>query len=382
MEPSPGSSHRPADPLSRLVEEFGGERDVWCSAPGRLLVTGPGAAREVMGNRHGRYVDTSDFFHTRHGVFGPRSAQVEIGRAARVLLHRHLAAHRHTLPQLVEDRLSPFSTWPDAGNLLVYAHLADVLLHRDAPQALRDTVENVIERAVLAGARARHAALSRLVFRRRAMSALAAEIQTRRSTVRPDPRDLLDVVVAGGGREADPAELAEVYLSFVFATVGSIGFALGWAVRLAGTHPGSADVPQWVVREALRLWPVAWLFTRTPRVPHELAGVAVGPGDTVDVCAFLVHRHPGHWEHPDAYLPGRWARSPREPAFLPFGHGLHSCAGATFVTALLEDLVRIIVCGRRLSVTAEGDLPLLGPALAPPRFTAELGDRTGAPGRR
>ncbi|MEU3743045.1 cytochrome P450 [Streptomyces sp. NPDC032198] len=378
--------HAPADrpdPLARLIEKYGDGRDVCRADSGRVWVTGAEAAREVLGNRRQWYVETSDFFHTRHGVFGPRSAQIEIGRAARVLLQRQLAARRHELAALVESRLAPLSRWPDAGNLLVCEHLDDVLLCRAAPASLRDAVVGVVHRAVLAGARQRHSALSRRHFRRAVMRALAEEITARR-TAGPgegpgEPRDLLDVVVAGGGRTTDPGTLAEVYLSFLFATVGSVGFALGWAVYLAGTHPRPAEhAPRWVVREALRLWPVAWLFTRTPHVAHELAGVPVGTGDAVDVCTLLVHRDPGQWDRPHAYLPGRWESPPPEPAFLPFGYGPHSCTGAAVALELLEDLIRIITCDWHLSVTAEGIAPQLGPALAPPRFTAELGTRVPA----
>ncbi|MFI0980939.1 cytochrome P450 [Streptomyces sp. NPDC021093] len=382
------------DPLAFLAEEFGGTRDVWRSASGRLCVAGPQAAREVLGNRQGTFLETSDFFHTRTGVLGPRTAQTDIGRAARDLLRRQLDARRDDLPRLVGARLAPASSWPDAGNLLVREHLRDVLLCPEAPAELHGAVDGIIDRAVLAGARERHAALSRLRFRRWAMRLLVRETEARRSagpggpggpgmrtgSGTGGPRDLLDVAVAGAGPSADPGQVAEVYLSFLFATVGSIGFALGWAVHLAGTHPAAADdEPAWIVREALRLWPVAWLFSRTPSRVHELADVTAGPHDEVNVCLYLVHRHPGHWERPDEFVPHRWAAPPHEPAFMPFGFGAHSCAGATVTMSLLEDLIRIITRDWHLSITASGGGPQLGPALAPPRFTAELHHRAAAP---
>ncbi|MFK8905579.1 cytochrome P450 [Streptomyces sp. YS-3] len=388
MEERPVPKHRGTaswrrDPLAYLSAEFDGTRDVWRSASGRLCVAGPEAAREVMGNRQGMFVETSDFFHTRTGVFGPRGAQIDIGRGARALIRRRLDATQAELPRLVRDRLAPISRWPDAGNLLVREHLADVLLCRDAPGALRQAVDGVVGRAVLAGARGRHGTVSRLVFRRRVMHVLALEIRARRAAPVGDPRDLLDVVVSGGGPSASPGDLAEVYLSFLFATVGSVGFALGWAVYLVGTHPGTESAePEWIIREAMRLWPVAWLFTRKPRDTHDLAGVAAGPHDDVDVCSYLMHRHPLHWDRPEEFVPMRWAAPPRDPAFMPFGYGPHTCAGATVTMALLNDLVRVITRNWRLSVPAAGSGPHLGPALAPPRFTMRLSDRVDSPGGR
>ncbi|MFE2061752.1 cytochrome P450 [Streptomyces sp. NPDC059467] len=388
--PGNGEAARRGDALALLKAEFDGGSDVWRSAlGGAVCVAEPEAARAVMGNRHGAVADTSDFYHHRHGVFGPRSAQLAIGRAARNLIQRHLQERRDDLPRLVAERLAPRSEWPDAGNLLVLEHLRDVLLRPDAPPHLHATVEAIVARSVLAGARRRHPAPSRLLFRRRALRTLHLEMRARQRAARPldhpsGPRDLVDVVVGGGGPEADPRDLVEIYLSFLFATAGSIGFALGWSVQLLGTHPEhTAAEPGWTVREALRLWPVAWLFARTPDRVQELGGVRVTPRDRLMVCSYLVHRHPGHWERPDEFVPQRWAEgTPDTAAYLPFGLGAHTCAGATVTVRLLEDLVGLLTRDWRLSVTPDGDGPQVGPALAPPRFTAALSRPDGCPERR
>lgn len=377
---------RPPAPLGRLAAEFDAVHDVWRSATGLVCVADPEAARAVMGNRCGVVTETSDFYRTRHQVFGPRVAQIEMGRVSRALMSRHLEEHRSRLPQLVAHHLASTSVWPDAGNLLVFAHLRGVLLHRDAPPALHDVLEHIVTRAVLAGARQRHSAASRLRFRRRAFAALHNEIGARqrvrgRAGGVGEPRDLLDVVLDGCGPAARAADLVEVYLSFLFATVGSIGFALGWSVFLLGTHeehaPARAD---WVVREALRLWPVAWLFARSPSRVQEIGGMQVTPKDQLAVCTYLVHRHPGHWNRPDEFVPQRWADAVPDGAFLPFGYGPHTCAGAVVTMRLLTDLVALIARDWRLSVTHDGAGPQVGPALAPPRFTATLSRCDNDPG--
>ncbi|MEU6389150.1 cytochrome P450 [Streptomyces sp. NPDC046939] len=372
---------RPSDPLGRLAAEFDDAQDVWRSATGLVCVANPDAARAVMGNRHAVVTETSDFYRTRHGVFGPRGAQIEIGRASRALMSRHLHEHRSRLPQLVAHHLASGSVWPDAGNLLVFAHLRDVLLHPGAPPALHEVLEHIVTRAVLAGARQRHTAVSRLRFRRRAFAALHDEVAARqgergRGGGVGEPRDLLDVVLDGCGPAARAADLVEVYLSFLFATVGSIGFALGWSVLVLGTHaeqpPARTD---WVVREALRLWPVAWLFARTPSREQELGGMRVTPKDRLAVCTYLVHRHPAHWEKPDAFIPQRWADAVPDGEYLPFGYGPHTCAGAVVTMRLLTDLVALLTRDWQVSVTHDGAGPQIGPALAPPRFTVALSRR-------
>ncbi|MEV3861502.1 cytochrome P450 [Streptomyces sp. NPDC050095] len=374
----------PTGHLALLAAEFDRGHDVWRSRTGSVCVAGPDQARAVMGNRDALVADTSDFYRTRRGVFGDRTEQTGIGRAARLLIKRHLSDHRGELPGLVADRLAPTSDWPDAANLLVLHHLRDVLLHPGAPPSVHAVLDEIVRRGVLAGARDRHGAPSRFLFRRRAHTALHREVLARRQRGRAEPpRDVLDVVVTGAAPDACVPDLAEVYLSFLFATVGSIGFALAWAVLLTATHPGSRSAhPSWIVREALRLWPVAWLFARTPSRAQLLGGTEVTGRDRLAVCTYLVHRHPAYWERPDEFLPTRWSGSVPDEAYLPFGHGPHTCAGATVALRLLEDLVELLTRDWQLSVTHDGAGPQLGPALAPPRFTALLSRRDVRPGGR
>ncbi|MEV0095384.1 hypothetical protein [Streptomyces sp. NPDC050738] len=227
---------RRGDLLGLLTAEFDGVHDVWRSAAGTVCVAGPEAARAVMGNRHATVAGTSDFFRVRGGVFGPRAAQIRIGRSARALVRRHLDATRAGLPALIAERLAPRNVWPDAGNLLVFRYLRDVLLHPDAPPPLHEAIEAIVMRSVLAGARQRHSPPSRLLFRRRALGVLHTAIRARQYASEQrrgpgEPRDLPDVVLEGSGPGADPRDLAEVHLSFLFAAVGSVGFALGWSLR-------------------------------------------------------------------------------------------------------------------------------------------------------
>src|SRR5215203_1776308 len=167
------------DPLSFLDQTFQATGDAFW-LPGReLCLAEPAASRAVLTNAEGLYEDHSDFFHTRRGTFGPRSAQVQIGRAARALLRSYVAAHSDELPERVRRELGTASSWPDAGNWLVYRHLVDVLVSPDSPARLRRTLDEIVERAVLAGARQRYSRLRRAVFRFRAERELARALKHR-----------------------------------------------------------------------------------------------------------------------------------------------------------------------------------------------------------
>lgn len=361
------------DPLRFLDQAFLASGDAFWLPGRQLCVAEPMAARAVLTNGEGLYQDHSDFFQTRRGLFGPRSVQVQIGRSSRTLLRTHLAARAEALAESVRA-LEPASEWPDAGNLLLYRHLEAVVIAPDSPARLRRLLEQIVVRAVCAGARERSWILSRAVFRLRVALELERAIEVRRERGVGEPADLLDVVVGAADQEAPADQVAEVFLSFLFAIAGSIGFTLGWSIYLLGTNPGTDAEPAWVVREALRLWPVAWLLGRRPTKPHEVAGVAVTPRDEVIVCPYLVHRHPRYWEEPASFRPERWAavNDQHLQSFIPFGWGPHTCVAGSLSMQLAEDILRILNGNYRWKVTPHETRPCVGPALAPPRFTLDL----------
>jgi cytochrome P450 len=275
--------------------------------------------------------------------------------------------------------------WPDTANRLLFRLTADLLVDSARDPATRALLAEVFERAVLAGARDDHSRRDRARFRRRAFGGLAEAVRRCRHDPQP-PRDLLGVVARAAG-DAPDRDVAEVFVSHVFALTGSVGFALGWSVLLTGGRRPEGVRTAWIVREALRLWPVAWMFGRTVARDHELGGTELRRGDDVMVCSYLVHRHPGHWPEPDAFQPGRWAELSGPPAYLPFGWGPHSCTGAAVALDLIEGLLdEILRYELRLTrAPADADRPRLGPALAPPPFRVRAAARaadTESPGRR
>jgi len=372
---------RGLDFLAHLEQQRDTHGGVFPRAGGGVYVADPALARAVLGNGAGDFTEHSDFFKLRSGTLGPRSAQVSIGRAARQLLQRHAETRSAGLPDLIARHLVPISSWPDAGNRILFEFGHEVLVGAAPSGALLETVHAVVERAVLAGARDGYSRLSRAIFRARVMRVLIAEIAARRVLPRGEAYDLLDVVAGGADAGTDNRDLAEVYLSCLFAMVGSVGFLLGWALYLLGASgpgsgrpgPGAAPVPPaWVVREAMRLWPVAWLFARRPARALELGGVAVGSKDRVVVCGYLVHRDPDQWPDPNEFRPDRWASNSGREAFIPFGWGPHSCVAAGFSLQLVETIVDIVASAYRLQIAVPDPRPHIAAALAPPSYTLTL----------
>ena len=134
---------------------------------------------------------------------------------------------------------------------------------------------------------------------------------------------------------------------------------------LGGRAPTAEDVPrlryaEWVVKEAMRLYPPAWGLGREAIADCEVGGYHVPRGTQVLTIQWVVHRDPRWFEEPEAFRPERWAddlerRLPR-CAYFPFGDGPRICVGQQF--ALTEAVLVLATVARRYRLTLVGDEPL------------------------
>jgi cytochrome P450 len=80
---------------------------------------------------------------------------------------------------------------------------------------------------------------------------------------------------------------------------------------LGGRLPTEADMPKLslterVFKEAMRLYPPAWVTGREVAQPITIAGRAIPVGTQVIVSQWLVHRDPRWWPRPEAFDPDRF----------------------------------------------------------------------------
>jgi Cytochrome P450 len=350
-----------SDPLGWLDALAASGRPVAWMGPRQLCVADAAIARQVLRNDDGLYTEHSDFFTTEAGTFGPRPVQVEIGRRGRAMVERHLreADFGSAVASLAptSDLSRPLLTGP----------------HR-SPRFSR-LLDEIVEQGILARGGERRSGWRRRLRRFRFFLAIESEREGwRRRGPDPDQRDLLDLVF-DLGRHSRTEQLIEIYLGFVFSLASSAGFALGWSVLLAARHGATGEPPKHIVSEALRLYPVAWLLGRRPRVEHELAGILVGPAEEVVVCPYAVQRSRAHWPDPDQFRPDRWRETRDRSAWLPFGAGEHTCAAVSLTFQILEGLLATLFAGYSLDVLESGGRPGLGAALAPPAYTLRLAPR-------
>ena len=149
--------------------------------------------------------------------------------------------------------------------------------------------------------------------------------------------------------------------------------------ELGGRVPGADDVDRlpWTTacfREALRLYPPAWVLEREATADDELDGERVPRGATVIFPVHLIHRDPRWWPDADRFDPARFlpgAPPPARGTYLPFGAGRRACVGATFAVVEGTTIAAMVSQRRRFELPAD--------AAVEPSATVTLRPRAGLP---
>jgi pentalenene oxygenase len=97
-------------------------------------------------------------------------------------------------------------------------------------------------------------------------------------------------------------------------------------------HLPRLDLTARVVREALRLYPPAWVLPRTCTRPVTLAGQTLPAGSMVVFSPYILHRRADQYPQPTRFDPARWLTPAPEhrASYLPFGAGATRCIGEEF----------------------------------------------------
>jgi cytochrome P450 len=128
---------------------------------------------------------------------------------------------------------------------------------------------------------------------------------------------------------------------------------------LGGRDPALEDVPKlaytkMVIEEALRLYPPAWAFERQSTAPDRLGAFDIEKGAIVGVAPYVIHRHPAHWENPEAFDPLRFlperAATRARYAYLPFGGGPRTCIGNHFAMMEAQIILAMLVREHRIAL--------------------------------
>ena len=152
---------------------------------------------------------------------------------------------------------------------------------------------------------------------------------------------------------------------------------VGWVESLTYTRAA--------VDEAMRLYPPAWMLTRSSDRAVELETTTIDAGENVLICPHAMHRDEGRWDRPERFEPARFlpkgeGRTTARRSYLPFGSGPRTCAGIVWARWQAVATVAVVMNAAELEVPADakpGRRP--GPTLRPegslPSTARALADR-------
>jgi cytochrome P450 len=181
-------------------------------------------------------------------------------------------------------------------------------------------------------------------------------IATRRESTSEGDMDMLSILLRAQNRgEQSDQQLRDEVVTMLLAGHDTTALTLTYTWHLLAQHPRvrervheelatvigddrptmddveELEYVEWVIDEAMRLYPPVYTLFREAAEPVELSGYAVPEGAALMLPQWAVHRSPRWWDDPDSFDPERWrtdrvAERPRF-AYFPFGGGPRHCIG-------------------------------------------------------
>ncbi|MBC7556843.1 MAG: cytochrome P450, partial [Chryseobacterium sp.] len=86
-----------------------------------------------------------------------------------------------------------------------------------------------------------------------------------------------------------------------------------------------------IIKEALRLYPPAWIIDRVALEDDSFKDFSWEKGTIVEFLLYDMHRNPVYWEKPNSFLPERFEdEDVKSKPYFPFGNGARYCIGEHF----------------------------------------------------
>jgi cytochrome P450 len=183
------------------------------------------------------------------------------------------------------------------------------------------------------------------------------------------------------GQGLTDIELRDNIITFIGAGHETTSLALTWCLYLLANAPewmarlkaeafavcGTGAVTfealnklvqhEWVIKEAMRLFPPAPLMARAAARDLELGNLSVHQGDQIVLAVYAMHRHVRLWDWPRIFDPLRFSpaqeRRQHRYQFLPFSGGPRICIGMRF--AMIEAITILAHIVRAVAVSPASD---------------------------
>jgi len=207
-------------------------------------------------------------------------------------------------------------------------------------------------------------------------------IEARRDEPSADRGDVVSALLAAaaGPDGLTPAEVHDHVITLIMAGHETTANALSWTLyllsshpeaeqalhaelaRLEGRRPGFEDLAgltytRAVIAESMRLFPPAWILSRTLTADADFGRWHAPAGTIVAVSPLLLHHDARWFGDPERFDPSRWLDGRRDVvprhAYMPFGTGPRSCIGEQFAWAEATTALAVI-CSRWTARTMSG----------------------------
>jgi cytochrome P450 len=115
-----------------------------------------------------------------------------------------------------------------------------------------------------------------------------------------------------------------------------------------------------VIKEAMRLYPPAWIITRRAVEPVQIGPYLLPANTIVIMSPYLMHRDAHFFPDPERFQPERWASEMEKQlpryAYFPFGGGPRICIGNGF--AMMEAVLILATMAQRYQLDLVSATPI------------------------
>lgn len=221
---------------------------------------------------------------------------------------------------------------------------------------------------------------------------LVARVLAERRARPGDRGDLLSMLLEARDDDGAPMsdkQLRDELITLFLAGHETTAISLSWTLFLLAKNPtaedrlrreiaevvgdrlpAAGDLPRLryaeaVVKEALRLYPPAYVIGREAVADCVVGGYDVPARATVYFSPWVLHRDARYFPHPEAFRPERWqdgstAKLPKY-VYIPFGGGPRICVGERF--AMMEGVLVLATILRRCRLAMAGPDPVPFPSI-------------------
>jgi len=141
-------------------------------------------------------------------------------------------------------------------------------------------------------------------------------------------------------------------------------------------HVREFEYLEWVINEAMRLYPPVFTIFRSPTEPVDIGGYRLPKGATVMLPQWGVHRSDRYWDDPETFDPERFSPERRADrprfAYFPFGGGPRHCIGKHLSLLEAKLIIATVVGEYELEFMGERPLELMPSLTMHPRQTMEM----------